>query len=330
MSAAQSFLLYNLLPSLLAGLVAWTLTMSGMRLLRIDHGALRLSLLSIPLAKSLLVLAGIGIVLPWPRDVFELWRSRALPFGSVLPYLLVLIGISLVGQPVLSRRSRREALRAARPAGPDDARLVAAFERAAEAFERRHAILCAGTPGCCAAADHPRPRLMVSEGRLHTPTAVTEGDPVIVFPAGLVDRLGDTELEGALAHEMAHFRFRRISPCTAANLHRFSALTPVAILMASQVRREEEKACDDLTVQALGRPETYADMLLKSYRYAVSSGGPLLARLRYAPQLLGIRSMLSERIERLVGSPSPQANLGAQRAASCLLMAALLALLFWN
>jgi hypothetical protein len=96
----------------------------------------------------------------------------------------------------------------------------------------------------------------------------------------------------------------------------------MAALMAAQLHREEEKACDDMATVALGDPETYAEMLLKSYRFATHNAVPVFEKLQYVPQLLGIKPILSERIERLLDRPKAEPSLRLQYlAASCLSVA---------
>ena len=105
MSPATRFLLYNLLPAMVAGAFVWALVHAGVHLLRIRHGKLRLCLYMAPLIKSTLVLVGMTIVLRWPRDVFEGWRAGALPPQTVAPILVVLTGLVLIARSFAVRRS---------------------------------------------------------------------------------------------------------------------------------------------------------------------------------------------------------------------------------
>ena len=68
---------------------------------------------------------------------------------------------------------------------------------------------------------------------------------MIVFPAGLLERLNDGELSAALAHELAHFSLRRASWCSACNLSKLELVSPAALLSAEYLHREEEKAGAD-------------------------------------------------------------------------------------
>ena len=308
-AVVTQFLLYNLLPAFAAGLIAWLLIYAGVQLFRIRHGKLRLCLLVAPLVKSTLVMLGLSMAFPWPRELFGGWLNQALPTRVLLPVFIVVAGVAVIGRGSLVARSRRTALAHAVPARAGEARVGEALDRVMAAFRRREPAYaqfnCEPEPA--------RPDLKVTDAPLHSPLIVTEGRPTIVFPAALIPRLDDHELDGALAHEVAHLRVRNTLPCLASEVCRgLVAVNPMAALMASQLHREEEKACDDLAVGATGDPDVYAGMLLKSYRFASERSWPLVAKLQYVPQLLGMKPMLSERVERLVEGPSPQASMGWQ------------------
>ena len=65
------------------------------------------------------------------------------------------------------------------------------------------------------------------------------------------DDVDDAELEGALAHEMAHFRLRRPAYCSSELFRTLAVLNPLSVLLADYFQREEEKACDDIAVAAV-------------------------------------------------------------------------------
>ena len=187
------------------------------------------------------------------------------------------------------------------------------------AYESQEARLT----GTCRYAPIPRrPELLVTRRPLHSPLVVTAGQPVIVFPERLVHDLTDKELQGAIAHEVAHMCLRRHTICSTENVKAMAAVNPMAALMAAQLHREEEKACDDMATVALGDPETYAEMLLKSYRFVTHDGFPVFEQLHYVPQLLGIKPILSKPIERLLDRRKAEPSLRLQYlAASCLSIA---------
>ena len=83
--------------------------------------------------------------------------------------------------------------------------------------------------------------------------------PLIVIPAELLDKLRADELELVLMHELAHVR--RLDNLTLLLQRLVVALLffhPAAWLCGRMLQREAEQACDDLVVNATGRPEAYA------------------------------------------------------------------------
>ena len=72
-----------------------------------------------------------------------------------------------------------------------------------------------------------------------------------------------------------------------------------------------------MAVAALGQPDVFAEMLLKSYRYAAQSLSPLVGRLQSVPQLIGLKPMISERVENILHS-RPLQDMGLQKAMTCL------------
>ena len=139
MNTVEQFVLYNLLPALVTGAVAWAMIWAGIQLLGVRDGKLRLCLLTAPLVKSTLVLLGIGLVLPWPRDVFLAWHAGALPPTSVAPPFMVLSGLAVVTRSFLAKRARRLALQDSFDAGVTAPRVVAALDRVMGSFDRRRA-----------------------------------------------------------------------------------------------------------------------------------------------------------------------------------------------
>ena len=179
MSPATRFLLYNLLPAMVAGAFVWALVHAGVHLLRIRHGKLRLCLYMAPLIKSTLVLVGMTIVLRWPRDVFEGWRAGALPPQTVAPILVVLTGQVLIARSFAVRRSERVLLAGATSAGQLSPPLAEAYGRVLRAFKERGAHRLGD---CDWVPELPAPRLMVTDSDLRSPAVVFGEQPTIVFP----------------------------------------------------------------------------------------------------------------------------------------------------
>ncbi len=330
MTLLARFLVYNLLLSLAAGLVAWAIAVAALRLLGIRSSAQSLSLLGLPLVKSLFILAGLGLAFPWPAALFERWHAMALPFRQVLPFLLAwAVGINLILLIVI-RQARRALLKDARPAAQAAPRLVAIFDQVAVAYQNVPCPTCSDDI-CCVVQQNRQVSLLVSE-RLDSPLALADpGAPAILFPAGLVPLLSDAELAGALAHELAHFILRRPYWCSAGTLQKISLLSPLAALVSHYLHRQEEKACDDLAVALAGQPEIYAGMLTKSFRFASQQKGKAaLRRWQPLPRLLGFKPLLSERVEHILSGDARPACGKSSRAVFWLAWGLLFILLFFS
>lgn len=311
------FLLYNLLPSIIAGTIVWLVIIAAVNVLSIRQAQLRLSLLVIPVIKSTLVMLGVSPVFFWSGQLLSVWEEQAVPTNQVLPFLLVwAIGV-LVIQTWIVVRERKLILQSARPA-TSSPRLVQTLETVLKAFRRQSSLTCMNGLHC-GSTQVPEPKLQISD-RLASPVALTSGGaPTIIFPSDLISHLDDDELAAAMAHELAHFGLRHPWWCSANTLRKLSIVSPIAWLVATSIDKEEEKACDEIAVKILGKAESYAEMLVKSYRFSRIHMTKVSQRLRLVPQLLGLRPMLSNRVERLLSPRSPLTNQTQQSIAACLL-----------
>jgi Zn-dependent protease with chaperone function len=262
MALLARFLVYNLLFSLAAGLLAWLIVWAAVRLLGIRSSSLSFCFFSLPLVKAILILLGVGLIFPWPGEWFGKWHDLALPFSQALPILLIWAVTIYLFYLLIVRHARRTALQETQPVTEAAPRLSAAFETVLEGFRQVPCPQCSDDL-CCAVELKSKPRLLVSE-RLSSPLALTDGgEPLIIFPVGLVSRLSDAELAGALAHELAHFHLRRPNWCSAGTLQKLTLINPAASLVGEYLHRQEEKACDELAIAIVGQPEEFASMLTK-------------------------------------------------------------------
>lgn len=317
------FLLYNLAASVASGLLVLGVVLAGIRVFRIRHGALRSCLMTAPLIKSTLVLLGLTLLVSWPRDLFLNMRRAAVQPEIVVPLFLGFGVLALGARFVWMRRSRALALRDTMSAEEASPRLVQSLDRVMSAYRENDARII----GVCPGAPPGRPKLLLTD-RSISPFVATASEAAIVFPRQLVATLSDQELDGVLAHELAHLRLRRPAWCASENVQLLSMLNPMAIFMASQLHREEEKACDDIAVAAVGNPDVYAAMLVKSYRFARQSPQSVMIRLQALPQLIGGQPLVSERVERLVEEPAPHERVGVQYISAMAVWAGLVTVFF--
>src|SRR5574341_783076 len=300
MSLVGQFILYNLLPGVLSGLLAWLVISASIAILRIEYSPLRLSLLYAPVVKATLVMLGIGLALPWPREFFVAWHTQALPATRTVYFLLIWAGLVLFVRMALTRRARQLALQTSIPADHNASRLAGALDRVMASYQASDPCRVGSAwANCCLEGPLPRPRLLISN-RIASPYIVNgDAEPVLVFPASLVAQLTDDELCAALAHEIAHLTLKQPPWCSSVIVQRLAGITPLVSLLAAQLHQEEEKACDDMAIAVFGRPDVLASMLLKSYRFAHQQFSPLAEHMQNIQPLLGLRPRLSERVERL-------------------------------
>jgi beta-lactamase regulating signal transducer with metallopeptidase domain len=151
----------------------------------------------------------------------------------------------------LFRRARRTAsvrakARHAVSAGHTDPRLERLAAQAADALEV------------------PRPTLAMLPECPGGAYVVGTRQPVVVLGADLVGALDDEELEGVLAHELAHVRRRDTQVANLLGILRdITFFVPGGGWAMRQLHRERELAADQAAVAATGRPGALAGGLLK-------------------------------------------------------------------
>jgi beta-lactamase regulating signal transducer with metallopeptidase domain len=144
----------------------------------------------------------------------------------------------------------------------------------------------------------PRLRLCV----YHRPLALTCGlvRPTLLLSTWMVDRLDRRELEGVLAHEVAHAARRDYLVVWLATVLRDAfCYLPTSWAAYRQLQDEKEAACDDLAVGVTRRPLALASALAKVWQQAVD--GPTFEG---AQALMGPSGRIEGRIERLLTSAS--------------------------
>ena len=96
--------------------------------------------------------------------------------------------------------------------------------------------------------------------------------PVLVWPERLTSRLEDEHIEAILTHELMHAR-RRDNLTAALHMLVESVLWfhPLVWWIGRRLLDERERACDEAVVLLGGRPEAYAESLLKACRFCIES-----------------------------------------------------------
>jgi Zn-dependent protease with chaperone function len=120
--------------------------------------------------------------------------------------------------------------------------------------------------------------------------------PIVVLDATLVRELDDPELEGVLAHELAHVRRRDNMVATALGAVRDAMFFAPGVGWAVRhLHRERELAADQAAVGVTGRPGALASGLLKVLEHGPRHGHACAA---FAPS-----GGLVQRVQALVDAP---------------------------
>ena len=171
----------------------------------------------------------------------------------------------------------------------------------------------------------PRPRLMVVRGAACFAFTMGIISPVVVISGELAEQLGEPELRGVLAHELAHVRrFDYVGRWFATVMRDLMVWNPAATAWYRQLVHEQEKASDQYAASLLKDPAAVASGLVEVAAYAgsvpVTSIGPLMA-WRAGESV----TVLEARLSHLEGvALSAELRPGRQRALDYLLLAAFL------
>jgi bla regulator protein blaR1 len=124
--------------------------------------------------------------------------------------------------------------------------------------------------------------------------------PVIVWPAGLSERLDDQQLKAILAHELIHRT--RLDNLTAALHMAVEAIFwfhPVVWWMERRLIEHREQACDEAVVRICNQPGSYAEGLLKACRFCIESPLACVAGITGADLNRRLQRIMTSRVERL-------------------------------
>jgi beta-lactamase regulating signal transducer with metallopeptidase domain len=173
--------------------------------------------------------------------------DRYLEFAPIAPVVVTVwaaFSVVLIGLRVVrAARARRTLLTGAFPAAPRIAAVVLRLARELGV-----------TP----------PRVLVADGTLGGAAVLGVRDPVLLLDARMLVRLDDAELEGVLAHELAHVARRdNLVAWAVAIVRDVAFFVPGAGWAVRALHREREAAADDDAVSVTGRPAALASGLLR-------------------------------------------------------------------
>ncbi|MDQ4122042.1 MAG: penicillin-binding transpeptidase domain-containing protein [Acidobacteriota bacterium] len=159
---------------------------------------------------------------------------------------------------------------------------------------------------------------LLESSLVKVPVAVGWLKPVVLLPAGMILGLTQQQLEGIIAHELAHIRRHDYL------VNIFQAIAeillfyhPAVLWLSKQIRNEREYACDDLAIAACGGDALcYARALAKVER--IRKAAPLLANAATG-------GSLENRVRRLVDASYRQPAVGG--VSGCLIFLTIFALI---
>jgi len=145
----------------------------------------------------------------------------------------------------------------------------------------------------------PTPDLAVVSGCPGGAAVIGVRRPALIIDARLVERLDMGELEGVLAHEVAHIKRRdNLASLSLGFLRDAFFFVPGGAWALRQLHDEREVAADQRAVEATGRPGALASGLLK----VMDTHGHVVGCSALLP--MGDRGSLVTRVQLLVEPPS--------------------------
>ncbi len=154
---------------------------------------------------------------------------------------------------------------------------------------REFEALCRATAG---AKTPTAVRLMITESRME-PGIVGIFRPVLLLPAGIADRLTDSQLDAIIVHELCHARRRdNLSAAFHMLVEALFWFHPLVWWLGARLVDERERACDEDVLHQGSDPHVYAEGILNVCKFYLES--PLVC----AAGVTG--SNLKQRIEEIM------------------------------
>lgn len=176
-------------------------------------------------------------------------------------------------------------------------RVLAAFRAGSAAPNDAHRIIA----GVARRMNVPLPPMAVVERCPGGATIVGMRQPVLVVDSALLAQLDDRELEGVVAHELAHVRRRDNLVATVLGaVGDLFFFVPGGRWALRHLHAERELAADALAVEVTSRPAALASGLLK----VLEAGSPQAACAALVP-----RGTLVGRVEQLIDDREPASRL---------------------
>jgi bla regulator protein BlaR1 len=96
--------------------------------------------------------------------------------------------------------------------------------------------------------------------------------PVLLWPMGISARLEDAHLKAILAHELWHVRRRdNLTAAVHMVVEAVFWFHPLVWWLGARLVEEREQACDEEVLQMISQPQVYAESILKTCEFCVTS-----------------------------------------------------------
>jgi len=119
--------------------------------------------------------------------------------------------------------------------------------------------------------DTPHVRL-VSSNQAIEPGVFGIIRPVLLWPAGIEERLSDQQIEAILAHEVAHVQRRdKLAALIHMVVEAVFWFHPLVWWIGARLVDERERACDEDVVRRGTEPDVYAESILKTCQFYIES-----------------------------------------------------------
>jgi uncharacterized protein (TIGR03435 family) len=121
--------------------------------------------------------------------------------------------------------------------------------------------------------------------------------PVLLLPAGILDRLAPAQLDAIVAHEMCHVR-RRDNLATAIHMavEALFWFHPLVWWLGARLMEERERACDEEVLRLGNDPRVYAEGILKICELYLESPLPCVSAVTGANLRKRIEDIMTDRI----------------------------------
>ncbi len=137
-------------------------------------------------------------------------------------------------------------------------------------------------------------KIMLSDD-IDYPMAAGLGNPIVLIPTDLINKMTDDDLKIIISHELAHIqRWDDWAKLGQKLLEAVLFFNPIVHWIGKQLDFEREIACDDIVISKTGDPSGYAQCLTRLSQLSTGTGTLLL------PGALTGRKQIFKRFERIL------------------------------